>query len=615
MSNLENVLADYLNTKTNYAFLITGKWGSGKTYYYKNHLTKIIKSTSTLVDNSKKYRPIHISLFGLTSIEDIQTQIFLSLNIFLKNKVVKLSAGLGKSLARGIFAIKNLGNFDDYISDVKPHAGDWININDLVICFDDLERRSERLPLEELIGFINSLVENNDAKILIIANNDKIEEKIYDELKEKTVGVSIEFQTNFEEKLALILEDRYKESFSSYYQFLNENKNLILEYSKSFNDNFRILIFSLDKFHNIYSELKNNILDINSKYENIIKEKLENIFQFSLSISIEYKKNNISYNKRKEIDKAGGYSDFLFLVDEKDKKEPTFRESFLKEYFKSRDDYFYYNTIFAYITGANKFIIKEFLNEISSLYHLDDNEIMLHYKIMRELNYKKFIQLTEIQYRKKTSQIVGFAENGLYGLEEYLAVFHYATRFENPLRYSPKKLENRLISGINKVSFDNKHIYSLDMYLDINVDSPYKLHLEEIKKACVKKNDKIREVELKNEAKNLIYKLENNWSDFKNIVFNPKEKWKYTPFLQHASSYKIYIRINKFDFEKLRELRLFIKDRYSGYKLDLRQERKFIQDLKNRLEPNSNKRNKKNVKNYLLNEIYNDLDKIIDSWN
>ena len=45
-------------SNTDYALLIDGKWGSGKTYYVKNILIP-------LIEKDKKYKPIYISLNGL----------------------------------------------------------------------------------------------------------------------------------------------------------------------------------------------------------------------------------------------------------------------------------------------------------------------------------------------------------------------------------------------------------------------------------------------------------------------------------------------------------------------------------------------------------------------
>ena len=96
MQRLNEIVKLYLEMETNYALMITGEWGIGKTYYYNNVLEDLIADTYTFNDQTKKYRPIRISLFGLKSIEEIQGEIFLSLYPFLKSKAVKFGGKAAK---------------------------------------------------------------------------------------------------------------------------------------------------------------------------------------------------------------------------------------------------------------------------------------------------------------------------------------------------------------------------------------------------------------------------------------------------------------------------------------------------------------------------------------
>ena len=48
------------------AIMLTGEWGCGKTYLLKNELTEIMKDTHIF---------IHLSLFGIESIEDIHKEV------------------------------------------------------------------------------------------------------------------------------------------------------------------------------------------------------------------------------------------------------------------------------------------------------------------------------------------------------------------------------------------------------------------------------------------------------------------------------------------------------------------------------------------------------------
>ena len=331
MQNLKEIVDYYLKSNTNYALMITGEWGIGKTYYFKNILSKEISKTSTFNNDSKKYRPILVSLFGLKSIEEIQSEIFLCLYPILKNSKLKLGASIGKAVTKGILHLKGLGEYTKYIEEVNVNTKDFINFEELVLCFDDLERISENLKLEELIGYINSLVENENVKVIIIANENKIETKNYHILKEKVVGNSIEFISNINDTFDSLIEVKFS-SFPLYLNFLKENKSFIINIFSKKSKNIRILNYCLSYFQNIFSEITNNL-----NAENILKEKEKEILQmllkFSIAISIEYKEGKISFTNRETLDDGSWmYLDFFFeknnLPKDKEEKEKTYKEQF-----------------------------------------------------------------------------------------------------------------------------------------------------------------------------------------------------------------------------------------------------------------------------------------------
>ena len=118
MKRLNEVIDFYLRSDTNYALLITGDWGVGKTFYYKNFVEKQIGSTPVFTNNRKKYKPVFLSLFGLKSIDEIQMGIFLGLYPILKKKSINLGIEVGKSLIKGILSLKNLVDFYDFVTDL-----------------------------------------------------------------------------------------------------------------------------------------------------------------------------------------------------------------------------------------------------------------------------------------------------------------------------------------------------------------------------------------------------------------------------------------------------------------------------------------------------------------
>ena len=74
-NELDKVVEQYLKMDTNYALLITGKWGTGKTYYYNNVLVpKVIQKNEVLGNAQKKYKAVRISLYGVVGLDDVYNQ-------------------------------------------------------------------------------------------------------------------------------------------------------------------------------------------------------------------------------------------------------------------------------------------------------------------------------------------------------------------------------------------------------------------------------------------------------------------------------------------------------------------------------------------------------------
>ena len=79
--HIKEFLDEYLQIeKPGFAVLIKGAWGSGKTYFVKNYIEHQLKL------NNKELKPIYISLFGVSSKEEIDNRIYEAVhNLINKN--------------------------------------------------------------------------------------------------------------------------------------------------------------------------------------------------------------------------------------------------------------------------------------------------------------------------------------------------------------------------------------------------------------------------------------------------------------------------------------------------------------------------------------------------
>ena len=95
---IDKIIKDYVSAKdTDYAIMIDCEWGAGKSWYWENVLTEQIKNLPTKDNTEEKpsyYNVAKISLFGISSVDDLRIKIFEETSTFFANKYVKTGAKL-----------------------------------------------------------------------------------------------------------------------------------------------------------------------------------------------------------------------------------------------------------------------------------------------------------------------------------------------------------------------------------------------------------------------------------------------------------------------------------------------------------------------------------------
>ena len=126
---LNNYILHYLkNDKTHTAIMLTGEWGSGKTYYVENDLIPFLKQN--------KAAAIEVSLYGVNDITMISKSIYMELRMSTLGGKSSEVVTTGKLIAKNI--IKNITGL----------AGINIGLSD-----DDLTELYESVNLENKRGF------------------------------------------------------------------------------------------------------------------------------------------------------------------------------------------------------------------------------------------------------------------------------------------------------------------------------------------------------------------------------------------------------------------------------------------------------------------------------
>lgn len=225
------------NISNHKIIMLSGKWGSGKTFFWKN---KIIEE----LNKDKKIPNHYISLYVKKSIEEIENEIFLKIfesvdSFESREKAVKLSKNVVNLLSSFSSAVNFFGvNLDiskvsdkpfDKLEEILKNnklqkAVEYLN-SGAIICFDDFERKSKDIDLNDLFGFITQLTLNFSCKVVIILNDDAFEENdktIFSNVKEKSVSKYLKYEPTIKELFEIIFENKS-------YKKLDEYKELILQ--------------------------------------------------------------------------------------------------------------------------------------------------------------------------------------------------------------------------------------------------------------------------------------------------------------------------------------------------------------------------------------------------
>ena len=616
MQKIINIVKDYLIKESNNALLITGEWGVGKTYFFNNILSKEIEKVSTKENENIKYTPIRISLFGVTSINDIEKRIILEIYPLLKNKGLKIGKGLLNVILSSPIIKELTQQIPENILNLpEDYKSDIINskTSSLIICFDDLERKSHIFPISSLIGYINNFTENNNLKVIIIGNTNNMEENFV-EIKEKLIGREIEYKINIEEVFDTLIQSEFQ-SFSGYIEFLQKEKNFICSFFHNYK-NIRTLKFILTRYHDIYSQIEKiapSIQYIQSYKEAILKDTL----LFTIAIAIEHKKGKVTRNSKEEVDNK-------FRITRKDlqkyfskqpssnqeikEEEETILEIIKSKYYNENNfSYYFYEPIFDYIVGLN--ILNENLLEkdIKKKYKIsEDNTIPECYITYNRINSDEVFSMTNASYKQLLTNMLFYVDNGEYRLEHYNRIYNLVLSFNNPLEIKEDNLKNRIIKGMKKNK--DKFVYNPKLpnkLLYIKGESDVDKNEKEIIDLCLTINNEKEQEKHKQDSTNLINILKNDFALFEHQV---ESKYNNIPIFKYIKSKEIF---NFYNSERHLRIKLFdtFNLRHRSCRKDiLLMEKHFYEQLQQSIE-----KKEKQLKSGPEWALYNNFNELLQS--
>ncbi len=645
MEDLVESILDYVRSDyTDYAVMINGEWGSGKTHFWNHKIRKKIESMQL---NGKKFTTIYMSLYGISNLEEISKKIFIETTQLMDKNLRKFMnaneqstipeyAKTGIDMAN-FFGVTQNGDKLDY--------AEFFSTDDKVLCFDDLERAN--VDVIDILGYINNFVEHDHIKTIIICNEkelstklkssnlemktfiatylldkqnelnktdkpmvEKIQQKIesvfdkandYERIKEKLIGETFEYAPKFDYIINGILM-RY-ENNPDLIRFLRENTRLIIStFERSGTRNLRILKHALADFQKIYEMVSKN-------YPNTSHRVIQTMLIFTIAVSFEIKAGKITKDKFVNIKDNEEYKSILvssrILMDN--------RQFYIKEfdnnyYYNFKSEYRFFKFIEYYIR-TRIFDMKLFKENMETIRNTVDTENLPGYKRLLTEEYWK---ISDDEFDKVINSIIEDVKQGNLRLIDNVKIFAYFSYFvrKKLIDYDLKTIKSVFFNGMNIASLKSEYCPNVEEELSkiaINEDAE---DMEDILNHFNMLNGQLHDKMYKEKAEEVFkcipMKMEQFYEKFDKECMD-------VPIFKYYDPYQMFQRISCASNEDIVLIKEKLANRADKYTKEIEPEMKNIKQLKQVIDDYL-KGKDPSIKIVMLKEFSANLGYILDKY-
>ena len=645
MEDLVESILDYIRSDyTDYAVMLNGEWGSGKTHFWNNKIKKKIESMQL---NGKRYTTIYMSLYGISNLEEISKKIFMettqlmdkNLRRFMNSKgqeTIPEYAKTGIDMAN-FFGVTQNGNKLDY--------AEFFATDDKVLCFDDLERAN--VDVIDILGYINNFVEHDHIKTIIICNEkelatklkssnlemktfiatylldkqnelnksdkpmvEKIQDKIehvfdkandYERIKEKLIGETFEYAPKFDYIINGILM-RY-ENNPELIRFLRENTGIIIStFNRSGTRNLRILKHALNDFKKIYEM-------VNKSYPNTSNRVMQTMLIFTIAVSFEIKAGKITKEKFINIKDNEEYKSILvssrILMDNRQFYIKEFDQNY---YYNFKSEYRFFKFI-EYYVRTRIFDMKLFKENMDTIRNTVDTENLPSYKRLLTEEYWK---ISDNEFEAVIEDIIEDVKEGKIKLIDMVKIFAYFSYFSRKglIKYDLKTLKSMFFNGMNISSLTSEYCSNIEEELGKIAIEEVEEDMEEILKHFHKLNDQLLDKMYREKAEEIMkcipMKMEQFYEKF------DRECMK-VPIFKYYDPFQLFQRISCASNEDIVLIKEKLLDRANRYTKQIEPEMKNIKQFK-QIVDDYIKGKESTIKIVMLKEFSKSLESILEKY-
>lgn len=186
-------LIQLLKDKEHKVIALSGRWGTGKSHLWREVQQE---ASESVVRNA-----IYVSLFGLSDMNQLKFKAVQSAIPQAEGQekirtALKGARKLLETLHKGFSAL------DEVALLAVPSI-----LSGKVIVLDDIERKHDKLSIEEILGFIDDFTQQNNSRFVLILNDDQLANRsVWDTLREKVIDQEIRLLTTAEEAFGIALK-------------------------------------------------------------------------------------------------------------------------------------------------------------------------------------------------------------------------------------------------------------------------------------------------------------------------------------------------------------------------------------------------------------------------
>ena len=158
---------------------------------------------------------LYVSLFGLSSIDQVKRKLIESVAPGVEAHP-KIWEAAKQTVTSGLKVLEGFHKGFAALSDLNLLLLAPLMLREKVIVIDDIERKHEKLGIDEILGFIDEYTQRHKARFVLVLNSDQLAKReVWDTLREKVIDQELKLLTTPEEAFSIavgLFKSRYAEA-------------------------------------------------------------------------------------------------------------------------------------------------------------------------------------------------------------------------------------------------------------------------------------------------------------------------------------------------------------------------------------------------------------------